>query len=84
LAQVFFAEGDDMVDALAADCSDQPLGKTVLPWRAWRNGPIDLGPSSPHQSCPDCIIAMRGYDFREGHGPVINPGIDVMCQLRTS
>jgi hypothetical protein len=35
---VFFAEGDDMVDALAADCSDQPLGKTVLPWRAWRNG----------------------------------------------
>jgi hypothetical protein len=26
----------------------------------------DLGPSSPHQSCPDCIIATRGYDFREG------------------
>jgi hypothetical protein len=26
----------------------------------------DLGPSSPHQSCPDCIIDMRGYDFREG------------------
>src|SRR5947207_4656523 len=25
----------------------------------------DLGPSSPHQSCPDCIIATRGYDFRE-------------------
>ena len=35
---MLFAEGDDMVDALAADCSDQPLGKTVLPWRAWRNG----------------------------------------------
>src|SRR6266478_8339984 len=29
----------------------------------------DLGPSSsPHQSCPDCIIATRGYDFREGQG----------------
>src|SRR6266436_2868144 len=27
-----------MVDALAADGSDQPLGKTVLPWRAWRDG----------------------------------------------
>jgi hypothetical protein len=25
------------------------------------------GPSSLHQSCPDCIIATRGYDFREGH-----------------
>jgi hypothetical protein len=22
--------------------------------------------SSPHQSCPDCIIATRGYDFWEG------------------
>jgi len=28
----------------------------------------DLGPSSPYQSCPDCIIVTRGYDFREGHG----------------
>src|SRR5258707_11835404 len=28
----------------------------------------DLGPSSPHQSCPDCIIGTRGYDFREGQG----------------
>src|SRR6266478_2189834 len=28
----------------------------------------DLGPSSPYQSCPDCIIATRGYDFREGLG----------------
>jgi hypothetical protein len=26
----------------------------------------DLGPSSLHQSCPDCIIATRGYEFREG------------------
>jgi hypothetical protein len=26
------------------------------------------GTSSSHQSCPDCIIAMRGYDFREGQG----------------
>jgi hypothetical protein len=26
---------------------------------------IALGPSSPYQSCPDCIIATRGYDFRE-------------------
>jgi hypothetical protein len=23
-------------------------------------------PSWSHQSCPDCIIATRGYDFREG------------------
>jgi putative SOS response-associated peptidase YedK len=29
----------------------------------------DLGPSSPHQSCSDCIIAPRGYDFRDGHLP---------------
>src|SRR5262245_14507584 len=28
----------------------------------------DLGPSSRHQSYPDCIIATHGYDFREGQG----------------
>jgi hypothetical protein len=28
----------------------------------------DLGPLWSHQSCPDCIIATRGYDFREGQG----------------
>src|SRR6266478_307739 len=26
----------------------------------------DLGPLWSHQSYPDCIIATRGYDFREG------------------
>ncbi len=26
----------------------------------------DPDPSSPRQFCPDCITAMRGYDFREG------------------
>src|SRR2546430_12547033 len=31
----------------------------------------DLGPSSSHRSCPDCIIATRGYDFREGQVPEI-------------
>src|SRR5262245_95932 len=35
----------------------------------------DLGPSSPRQSCPVCIIDTPGYDFREGQeaggqGPV--------------
>ena len=28
--------------------------------------PNDLGLSSPHRSCPGCIIATPGYDFREG------------------
>jgi len=26
----------------------------------------DQEPSLPHQFCSDCIIATRGYDFREG------------------
>jgi transposase InsO family protein len=26
----------------------------------------DPEPLSPHRSCLDCIIGMRGYDFREG------------------
>jgi hypothetical protein len=31
----------------------------------------DPEPSSRHQSCPDCIIATPGYDFREGQ---VHPG----------
>ena len=31
------AQGDDMIDALATDRSDQPLCEAVLPRRAWRN-----------------------------------------------
>jgi len=36
----------------------------------------DLGPYSLHRSCPDGIIATRGYDFREGHLRVIRFGLD--------
>ena len=35
--QVSLAQGDDMIDALATDRSDQPLCEAVLPRRAWRN-----------------------------------------------
>src|SRR5260370_14824104 len=38
-------------------------------WRRTRHydePPNDLRLSSSHQSCPDCIIATPGYDFREG------------------
>ena len=28
----------------------------------------DQEPSLPQQFCSDCIIATRGYDFREGQG----------------
>jgi hypothetical protein len=35
---VLFAQCDDMIEAFATDCSDQPLGKTILPRRARRNG----------------------------------------------
>jgi hypothetical protein len=28
--------------------------------------PNDAEPSSPRRFCADCIIAMPGYDFREG------------------
>jgi hypothetical protein len=37
---MLFVPCDDMVDALATDCSDQPLGKAVLPRRAESDGLI--------------------------------------------
>ena len=33
----------------------------------------ELGPLSPHQSCPACIIDTRGYDSREGQSPCGRP-----------
>ena len=33
----------------------------------------DLGPSSPHKSCQDCIIATCGHDFRDGQGAKLRP-----------
>jgi transposase len=37
----------------------------------------DLGPSSSHQSCPDCIIATRGYDFRKGQRTGLEGHVDI-------
>jgi hypothetical protein len=37
----------------------------------------DLGPSSPHKSCPACIIATRGYDFRDGQGLIPRLRVDI-------
>src|SRR5262249_16913538 len=39
----------------------------------------DLGPSSRHQSYPDCIIATHGYDFREGQ--LVSEDLDELFEL---
>ena len=36
-AQMCLAQGDDMVDTLATDRSDQPFDEAILPRRAWGN-----------------------------------------------
>jgi hypothetical protein len=48
--------------------------RPIAPRSPWQNPCVerddlssDPDPSSPRQFCPDCIIATRGYDFREGH-----------------
>ena len=37
-AQVCLAQHNDVINALAADRADQPLGEAVLPRRAWGDG----------------------------------------------
>ena len=49
--------------------------------------------SSPRQFSPDCTIAMRGYDFREGQGCLAHgsrgnqkqmaPCIGAICEIRS-
>src|SRR5437764_15141668 len=43
--------------------------RKIRPCIEQSNGPVSLSLS---QSCPDCIIATCGYDFREGHPPSID------------
>jgi hypothetical protein len=40
MAKVTFAEHHDMVEALAADRSNQPFNMTVLPRRPWCDRPV--------------------------------------------
>ena len=36
VAEVAFAEHDNVVEAISSDRTDQPFGIPVLPWRPWR------------------------------------------------
>src|SRR5260370_4283429 len=36
VAEVAFAEHDNVVEAFSSDRTDQPFGIPVLPWRPWR------------------------------------------------
>jgi hypothetical protein len=40
MAEMSFAEYNDMVKTIPPDRTDEPLRISVLPWRTWRNRPI--------------------------------------------
>src|SRR5262245_61875831 len=71
-AQVPLAQGDDIIDALATDRSDQPLGEAVLPRRARRNGLVtdahgsqSAGDGGTVDSVPIADQVARGLIPRE-------------------
>jgi fructose-bisphosphate aldolase, class II len=44
----------------------------------------DQEPLLPRQFCSDCIIATRGYDFREGQVDLLAPAVGNMHGMLTS
>ena len=71
-AQVCLAQGDDMVDTLATDRSDQPFDEAVLPRRAWGNrlvtdahGPYSLRGSGTVDTVPIADQVARSLTPRE-------------------
>jgi hypothetical protein len=40
MAEMSFAEHNDMVETIPSDRTDNPLRVSVLPWRPWRDRPI--------------------------------------------
>src|SRR5262245_65438316 len=70
-AQVPLAQGDDMIDALGTDRSDQPLGETVLPRRARRKW-----------ACPDAVPTQsseRGKRFQDFWVSEVGVGTGSRC-----
>ena len=66
------AQGDDMVDTLATDRSDQPFDEAVLPRRAWGNrlvtdahGPYSLRGSGTVDTVPIADQVARSLTPRE-------------------
>jgi hypothetical protein len=61
MAEIPFAEHNNMVKTISSDRTDQPLRISVLPWRPWRDRPI----SYTHCSKPlDDDIASRNEPGR--------------------
>jgi hypothetical protein len=40
MAEMLFAEHNNMVKTIPSDRTDEPLRISVLPWRSWRDRPI--------------------------------------------
>ena len=40
MAEMSFAEYNDMVKTIPSDRTDEPLRVSILPWRPWRDRPI--------------------------------------------
>jgi len=61
------AQDDYVVQALAADRSDQPLSKAVLPGRGWRNRPVTdahSGQSTSNEGAED-LISISDQKLRD-------------------
>src|SRR6202047_2171842 len=54
-AQMRLTENDDMIQALAADRSDQPFGKAILPRRGW-GGRLVPDAHCAQSACDDAAI----------------------------
>lgn len=55
--QMRFIQNDDMVDALASDRCDQPLGKAILPRRGWCGRPVSDSHGA-QSACDDPAIDL--------------------------
>jgi hypothetical protein len=54
-AQMRLAQDNDVVHTFTPDRSDQPFGKSILPGRRWRNGPI-ADAHGAQSACDDATI----------------------------
>src|SRR3989454_2684644 len=80
-AQMSFAQDDDMIETLAADRADEPLGKGVLPRAGGRRqhftNPHALQPLPEHVTVDAVAIAKRS----EEHTSELQSPCNLVCRL---
>src|SRR5450759_3614593 len=81
--QMCLAQNNSVVQALAADRSDQPFGKAILPRRGWC-GRLVPNAHGAQSACDDGSVDPIAIPDHVARSPVPRKSLGYLCLLYTS